>query len=445
MKFIFSLILLLLSAPVVAEDLELVTLSPHWEGLRKELSNAFNEYRSTLGKPAVKFKFLDVGGTSNIVRYIESSFKANPEFIGVDLFWGGSVDAHQELKRQGFLARLSDSIASANGIPGKLFGIELFDPDGYWFGSMLGGFGIFCNLDVLKRLGLEQPTSWKDLTRVEYKDWLAAANPVNSGSAHMAYEIILQKYGWNEGWRILESIAKNVRVFSSYAAEIPQIVAAGEVACGFSTDSIAWQQISILGREHARFILPEDAYCMSPDPIAVIRGSLNIELAREFIEFLLSEKAQVLMMRKAGTIGGPKKFSLARYPIRPEIYSLRNDDDLIDNDPFIEPNDFKYDNDIGARRWQVVNDLFLLSILERHTHLKQFDSTLSAANLLPEGALLAFLSDTKEIKDRVRTLNDWRKMRDQSSSVSISFISVFPFLVAVLLLFYLCGKIILRR
>ena len=82
----------------------LTILSPHWEGVRNEVERAFNSNRVDRGEAPVKFDWLDVGGSSDIIRYIRSSFPNKPAGIGVDLLYGGGTDPYLALKKDGLLA-----------------------------------------------------------------------------------------------------------------------------------------------------------------------------------------------------------------------------------------------------------------------------------------------------------------------------------------------------
>jgi spermidine/putrescine-binding protein len=55
------------------------------------------------------------------------------------------------------------------------------------------------------------------------------------------------------------------------------------------------------------------------DPIALLRGAPNSELARAFIEYVMTD-GQKIWGLKAGAPGGPKEHALFRLPILPALY-----------------------------------------------------------------------------------------------------------------------------
>src|SRR5205823_1185210 len=70
---------------------------------------------------------------------------------------------------------------------------------------------------------------------------------------------------------------------------------------------------------------PAGATAINPDPVAMVKGAEHPELARRFIEFLLSEEGQRLWNTRAGAPGGPKTTSLRRLPVMKAIYDSPRD------------------------------------------------------------------------------------------------------------------------
>ncbi|KPK59177.1 MAG: hypothetical protein AMK73_08810, partial [Planctomycetes bacterium SM23_32] len=66
----------------------LAVLSVHSETIRREFERAFSRWTAPTHGYAVRVDWLDVGGTTQAVRYVEDQFERNPEGIGVDLFFG---------------------------------------------------------------------------------------------------------------------------------------------------------------------------------------------------------------------------------------------------------------------------------------------------------------------------------------------------------------------
>ena len=81
----------------------------------------------------------------------------------------------------------------------------------------------------------------------------------------MAYELILQAYGWERGWEVITTMGANVRNFTSGGSQAPKDVAAGEVAYGLSIDFYAWAQVGQVGEDYIGFTMPDNLTIVNPD------------------------------------------------------------------------------------------------------------------------------------------------------------------------------------
>jgi hypothetical protein len=72
------------------------------------------------------------------------------------------------------------------------------------------------------------------------------------------------------------------------------------------------------------YLTPVGGSSVSCDPISLLRGAPNRELAVRFIQYVLSEDGQKLWCYKPGEPGGPEKFPLRRLPIRRDFYPSTN-------------------------------------------------------------------------------------------------------------------------
>ncbi|MCM8803964.1 MAG: extracellular solute-binding protein [Candidatus Omnitrophica bacterium] len=346
----------------------LIIISPHWEGVKIEITRSFCEWYEKNYKEKVKVEWIDQGGTSDDLKYVESLFKKNPNGIGIDIFFGGGLSPYLKLKEEGFLEKYKLPQNIIKKIPKLCGGIPNYDNEFYWYGVVLSTFGILYNKMALKFLKLPLPKTWKDLGEDYYYSYLGAADPRHSGSMHMMYEIILQAYGWEDGWKTIFSIAGNTKNFSLSASEVSRQTSIGEVALSLSIDSYALSQIEVNGRENMGFILPEGQTVINPDCIGILKGAPNIEVAKRFIDFLFSYQAQLLWIKGKGEKGGPKEYSLNRFPIMPEIYDLEFE---IDANPYKIQNTIKYDFQLAANRWPILDDMIGCFIIDCHTQLKK--------------------------------------------------------------------------
>jgi len=350
---------------------EITAVTPHWEGIKWEFEEAFaDQWRKQTGHE-LRIRWLDVGGMSDIVKYIKSQYGASPGGIGVDLVFGGGTDSMLELERHGLLepARIRES--TLQGIPASLSGIQLRSPDNIWFANAISTFGILYNKRAVERLHLPVPSRWSDLGSPVYRDLVGGADPRKSGSNHAMFEVILQGYGWQSGWELIQRFAWNVRNFSGTASQIGKEVATGEVIYGIAIDTYAGDIIRQVGVERMGFILPEDFFAVNGDCIAQLKGAPHPELASTFIDFLLSDEGQKIWYTKKGFPGGPRKHELGKLPVRPAVYGAVPSASLVPGDPFLRPHTLAYDAIKAGDRWNLVNDLFGAFIIDPHSRLVQ--------------------------------------------------------------------------
>ncbi|MCD6564056.1 MAG: extracellular solute-binding protein [Thermoproteales archaeon] len=381
--FLILLIFLVLILPYFAnignvnaqpEKKQLLIISPHWEGIRKEYGAAFAKwYKAKYGQD-VEVVWTGLG-TSDCVKSIEDWYSKHTEGKW-DIMWGGGVDPFLKLKSEGLLESFNpdedpEFKAILAKIPKDFAGIPMYDTKDYtWFGTALSGFGIIYNKKVLSKLKFPEPKTWEDITNDKLIGWVSSADPRHSGSTHMAYEIILQAYGWEKGWEIITKLGGNVKDFPQHSSTVPSRVAAGEAAYGLAIDFYAWAQIAKVGAENIGYVMPEGLTVINPDSIAILKNPPHKELAKIFIKFVLSEDGQKLWMLPAGKYpDGPSEYNLGRMCVIPDLYDQLKDKSIVPVNPFVIKSTLEYNSTKGGTRWSIVNDMIGALIIDTHDNL----------------------------------------------------------------------------
>ncbi len=284
-------------------------------------------------------------------------FLASEVSCGIDVFFGGGTfdfirqaDAGR-IVDSGLLQRRPEWFTDAV-IPESYTGEPFRDKQGRWLGPVLSGHGMLYNHDSLARLGVDKlPREWIDLTDPRLMGEVAVCDPTKSGSIAKSFESIIQEQiylewtklaeetgrpkaefekqavaqGWERGLRLLLGISANARYFTDSSQKPPIDVAAGNCAVGMCIDFYGRYQAQSSaersGRQRLGFHMPEGGTTLSPDPIALMRGAPNREIAEAFIEYVMSMDGQKLWNLKPGTPGGPRHFALRRLPIRKDFYT----------------------------------------------------------------------------------------------------------------------------
>ena len=348
----------------------LTIISPHPDTIKTEYGAAFNTYYQSLTGQPVDMKWIDVGGTTNDVNYIQSNFAATPNGIGIDLFFGGGVDPFVALADQGLLAPYKvEKPANLTEIPPTLGGIPVYDSKYRWYGVFLSGFGIIYNKQLLKQMGLPEPKTWEDLTNPKLKGWVASAD-LTSGSTHMCYEIMLQGYGWEKGFRLATLIGANVKSFLSGSGLVPTAVSAGDAVCGLAIDYYAWAQISQVGADKIGYALPTGLTTINADSIAILKGAPDMDVAKTFVSWVLSRPAQKIAMQRVGSVGGPTKVAVGRMCVIPALYTtIPAADNIVPVNPFQVTAQLPYNATKGSIRYSFVNDLLTSTMVDTHEKL----------------------------------------------------------------------------
>jgi ABC-type Fe3+ transport system substrate-binding protein len=370
-SLVFPMILVVLAAlPVLlarggdggaAADRRAIIYTPHNEQIRSEFGRGFAVWHQrTFGEPA-QVIWNTPGGTSEIRRILEANAEAalrEGRSIGgnADLVFGGGSYEYGQLKREiavdeGPTKRVGRILEKASFDPTWLadtYGLNvigdntLYDPDGYWFGVALSGFGIVYNRDELLRLGLAEPREWADLADARLAGAVTLVNPAQSGSVTTALEAIIQRLGWQRGWQIILRMAANSRSVASSAPKVPLDVSSGDSAAGPCIDFYGRYQAQAISDagdpDRLGYIDPKGQTVIDPDPIALLANAPNRETAERFIRFALSDEGQALWQFRAKerAVGelGPVEFELRRMPVRRSFIATHRSEFIDDIDPF---------------------------------------------------------------------------------------------------------------
>jgi ABC-type Fe3+ transport system substrate-binding protein len=342
---------------------DLIILSVHPDTVRTEFERAFSDWMAETHGHSVRINWLDMGGTTQATKVLLDRYKQTPDGVGIDLFFGGGVDPYLELARRDLLEKVDVPAEVLDPIPQSFSGMDIYDAQHRWFGAALSGFGIIFNRPVLKEMGLPEPAEWADLGRPDYFSWVASSDPRQSGSMHTMYEIILQAYGWDKGWQVVASLGADCHGFTSDASDVPRDVSTGEAAAGPAIDFYAMSAVAEAGDDRLAFQLPPKLTVVSPDAMGVLKGAPHPELARLFVQFVLSERGQKLWVLKPGAPGGPKKYLLARLSVIPGLAKRYETDAFVHLDPFAFGG-IKLDSNLTSKRWRILNDLLGACIID---------------------------------------------------------------------------------
>ena len=167
--------------------------------------------------------------TSSGVKFLKETTSNN----SADIFWASAPDAFEVLKGDGLLVKYTSSI---EGLPEKIGAYPINDPDGFYTGFALSGYGIMWNTRYAQSYGLEPAKQWSDLTKAEYFGHVGISSPSRSGTTHLTIETILQGEGWEKGWEQIKWIGGNSYTVTERSFGVPDGVNTGSFGFGVVID-----------------------------------------------------------------------------------------------------------------------------------------------------------------------------------------------------------------
>ena len=304
-----------LTAPAAfAQGIEgqLVIVTSFPKDLTAPFAAAFNKHY-----PGTKVEVQN-RNTAAAVTFIRET-KASPP----DLMWASAPDAFEVLKKDKLLRAYKPKTP---GVAERIGSYPVNDPDGFYAGFAASGYGIMYNTRYLKANNLPAPKEWDDLKQPIYYGHVGISAPSRSGTTHLTVETILQGEGWDKGWASMLEIAGNFAQVSDRSFGVPDAVNSGQYGLGIVIDFFGLSAKA--SGFPVEFVYPT-VTALVPANIGIIANAKNPRAAEAFVEFLLSDEGQEILL-------DPK---IQRLPVKAAIYAKA---------PADYPNPFK-DATLGAR------------------------------------------------------------------------------------------------
>jgi len=211
--------------------------------------------------------------------------------ILADIIWTSEVPDFYSMKKEGLLEQYKTPVIKEVLNPFE-------DYDGYFTAARLGTLGIAINTDKIKT----PPAQWADLFKPEYKKAFGIADPALSGTAYMSVALLEKQFGWE----FFDKLRDNQARIGKGSGQVVDDTASGELAASLAVDYITYDKIK-KGAHIALYYPPE--LLIAPSPVAIMKGSANLDAAKKFVGYLLGKEAQTLIANE-GTLS-----------VRPEVKS----------------------------------------------------------------------------------------------------------------------------
>lgn len=222
---------------------------------------------------------LDVfrSGTSAVTAKVATEKEAGE--IQADLVWVAEPSTYEDYKDQDLLLKFTP--AEAKNLPA-----EMQDPEGYYYAGRLINMIIGYNTSVAS-----PPAKWQDLLKPEYKGKLGFPSPLRSGAAIASVKTLVDKFGW----KYFDDFKANGGLQIANNSTVRDMLATGELAVGVLLDYMV-RGAKAKGSP-VDYVWPEEGAVFIPSPIAIFKNSKNIEAAKVFVNYVLSEEGQATMVK----------------------------------------------------------------------------------------------------------------------------------------------------
>jgi putative spermidine/putrescine transport system substrate-binding protein len=178
------------------------------------------------------------------------------------------------------------------------------DKDNIGVGTGIVTTGLAYNKEVFEQNGWEPIKSWNDLANPKFKDQIVLPSIATTFGLHMLLMAASSNGGSTEniepGFEKMKEIAKNAVTFDKTADLSNYFLQGQTVASSWSDARVHILQDSGFPIE---FVIPEEGAPALISTISVVKDAPHAELAQKFVNFALSEEAQVEFAH--GVFSGP--------------------------------------------------------------------------------------------------------------------------------------------
>jgi len=157
------------------------------------------------------------------------------------------------------------------------------------------------------------------------------------------------------------------------------------------------------------YVSPAGQTAFSPDPIAILKTPPHAQLARLFVEFVLSRRGQALWALRVGEPDGPVRTPLGRQPIRKDVYAHyagRMSPWIVD--PYQEGNAMVLDVAMSKARFGVLRQLVRAAAIDNRDGMRE-----AKRKLIQTDFAAARLEEFNRLPDNVATREDIARVAEQ--------------------------------
>lgn len=227
----------------------------------------------------------------------------------------------------GYMEKIVDSLAPVREYT-ELDYIEGLNPEhGKYLIWESYGAGIVVNTDILKKYGLEEPKTYEDLLKPEYKNRIVIPDPGSSSTGYNFYLNMYNEWGFEKTLEYYDRLNENIKQYAESGSGPIKMLIQGECAVGFG---LTYQVVAEKNNGNPlKMIYTEQGSPYSADGLGLIKGrEQNEDILKVFKyianEYLLYDKEYF----NPGEILKNQKSNIENYPENIKYANMNGINDL---------------------------------------------------------------------------------------------------------------------
>jgi len=247
----------------------------------KAYQEAFNKVH-----PEVEIKW--VRDSTGVITAKLLAEKSNPQ---ADVIWGVAASSLALFARNGMLEAYAPLNLDAIMPQYR----DKKSPPAWWGMDVFGATVCFNTVEAKKR-GIATPTTWKDLTKPEFKGLVVMPNPASSGTGY--FDVVAWLALWGDdngkggGWKYMDALHENIGQYTHSGSKPCNMAAAGEYVAGISfeyrghTNKAKGAPIDL--------VFPKEGLGWDLEGFAIYNGTKKQAAARKLADWASSKDAMIL-------------------------------------------------------------------------------------------------------------------------------------------------------
>lgn len=187
-----------------------------------------------------------------------------------------------------YLDQLEDAgvLAPLEGVDYSQFTDDTVTSDHYVIECRTSG-SVIVNTEMLDRLGLEEPASYDDLLKPEYKGLIVMADPKASGTGYMFLKSLVNVRGEDAAFDYFEQLSENILQFYSSGNGIVNALVQEEAAVAFGMTIHGCECIA--NGDPLKILLFEEGSPYAMYGQAIVNGKESRPCVKEVFNYMIGE------------------------------------------------------------------------------------------------------------------------------------------------------------